>query len=993
MFGAILVDTGKEAPTAKPSPSLSFATSTAVPATATVSTPSSITTASPTPPVCQDTCEAPLVARESPPCGCFTPPFLATVTLDIPVSAFAGNEELFKSAVSQTLDVDPEQVVLLSVTSGSTIIIFTVVDVSATRVSEAVRRLADAETYQQSLQERLAPALGSVSSVSSAAPPFPPPARSPPPRAPSAPSSPPTTRAGGSSNLGKTIGIAAASSGGAVALLLSLYVWRLHAAQKRRQADKRPNQYAVPAMPDVGQDTLSSRMYEVASDHTARSGTVGAVDASPPPSPLPMPVISPRPSSMSPSVSLSGSRGRGGGPAAATTPPPPFVSAGGMSRFAMSPGRLDDDGGGGQEDYYGVREEDAGGLSEVASPSFQVLTPPCLRRSLTPDPMHFRNMLQNVTPVAGAGGADRAKREGGLASPWEASPQMRPATPDAAPPELGGAQEGSAGEGGHRKSFSDEGAPPLSPGGLHPVLADVGDGKWRYFSYEELARATRGFHEARILGKGGFGTVYHAKFRRARPMGSTPKPEGLHASVSAASLESQASAEGGLHKPHLSASQGSLELDDNLMEAAVKKLKKRDSDGEDGREDEIVIEVDLLGRMKHVNLVSLLGFCITPGTKMLVYELAQNGNLASWLHSPERMLSWKLRLKIAAGTVRGLEYLHRHRVIHRDLKPSNILLDDVFTPKVADFGLAKQMQDVEATHASTRVLGTFGYVSPEYAQTGHLSPTSDVFSMGIILMELLTGRVPVDMKRAPGQQILMKWVTRVVDALELSGSDEPLRGLIDPRLGPSCPLKSALKLARVAVSCCREEPAQRPNMEQLAVRLEEIQREESGRDFADALDGSGFDEDFTLLQSVKGMAVYTHLGSQADAKAATPAGVPAEYTFNFSEGSRQGEGSTRKGEGSTRKGDGSTRKGEGSSSRKDEGGHQRGKGSRGVAEPAVAAQPAEPCGLCRDRRAIMYMQPCGHQATCRECAEDIMGMSAQVRMCPECGSPVRFITL
>eukprot|EP00899_Mesostigma_viride_P005583 jgi/Mesvir1/15025/Mv14681-RA.6 len=124
---------------------------------------------------CKDTCAAPQVPREFPPCGCFTPPFLATVKLEISVSAFAGNEMLFKTAVSQTLDVDPQQVVLLSVTSGSTIIVFTVVDVSATRVNEAVRRLADAETYQQSLQERLAPALGSVSSVSSAAPQYAPP--------------------------------------------------------------------------------------------------------------------------------------------------------------------------------------------------------------------------------------------------------------------------------------------------------------------------------------------------------------------------------------------------------------------------------------------------------------------------------------------------------------------------------------------------------------------------------------------------------------------------------------------------------------------------------------------------------------------------------------------------------------------------------------------------------------------------------------------------
>ena len=124
-------------------------------------------------------------------------------------------------------------------------------------------------------------------------------------------------------------------------------------------------------------------------------------------------------------------------------------------------------------------------------------------------------------------------------------------------------------------------------------------------------------------------------------------------------------------------------------------------------------------------------------------------------------LDWETRMRIALEAAKGLEYLHEQvspPVIHRDFKSSNILLDRNFHAKVSDFGLAKVGSDKAGGHVSTRVLGTQGYVAPEYALTGHLTTKSDVYSYGIVLLELLTGRVPVDMKRDAGEGVLVSWV-------------------------------------------------------------------------------------------------------------------------------------------------------------------------------------------------------------------------------------------
>ncbi|KAE8718825.1 Serine/threonine-protein kinase PBS1 isoform 4 [Hibiscus syriacus] len=183
---------------------------------------------------------------------------------------------------------------------------------------------------------------------------------------------------------------------------------------------------------------------------------------------------------------------------------------------------------------------------------------------------------------------------------------------------------------------------------------------------------------------------------------------------------------------------------------------------------------------------------------LLGYELIPNGSVESHLHGVDKEsspLNWDARMKIALGAARGLAYLHEDsspRVIHRDFKSSNILLEHDFTPKVSDFGLARTAMDEEGRHISTRVMGTFGYVAPEYAMTGHLLVKSDVYSYGVVLLELLTGRKPVDMTQPPGQENLVAW------ARPLLATKEGLETIIDPSLGSDVAFESVAKVAAIA---------------------------------------------------------------------------------------------------------------------------------------------------------------------------------------------------
>ncbi|KAL8458548.1 hypothetical protein ACS0TY_036175 [Phlomoides rotata] len=290
-------------------------------------------------------------------------------------------------------------------------------------------------------------------------------------------------------------------------------------------------------------------------------------------------------------------------------------------------------------------------------------------------------------------------------------------------------------------------------------------GSAKVFSIQEIERATDHFNASRILGEGGFGLVY-----------------------------------GGI-------------LEDG-REVAMKVLKRDDKQGSR----EFLAEVEMLGRLHHRNLVKLIGICAEDHCRCLVYELVPNGSVESHLHGADKEtapLDWCARMKIALGAARGLAYLHEDsspRVIHRDFKASNILLEHDYTPKVSDFGLARAAMD-GSKHISTHVMGTFGYLAPEYAMTGHLLVKSDVYSYGVVLLELLTGRKPVDLSQPPGQENLVAW------ARPLLATREGLETIIDPSLKSNEPLDNLAKVAAIASMCVQPEVSHRPFMGEVVQAL------------------------------------------------------------------------------------------------------------------------------------------------------------------------------
>ncbi|XP_019709055.2 receptor-like serine/threonine-protein kinase ALE2 isoform X2 [Elaeis guineensis] len=285
------------------------------------------------------------------------------------------------------------------------------------------------------------------------------------------------------------------------------------------------------------------------------------------------------------------------------------------------------------------------------------------------------------------------------------------------------------------------------------------------FSMAELEKATDKFCSKKVLGEGGFGRVYHG-------------------------------------------------IMEDGSEVAVKMLTREDQNGDR----EFIAEVEMLSQLHHRNLVKLIGICIEGHKRCLVYELVRNGSVESHLHGADKMkgpLDWDARMKIALGAARGLAYLHEDsnpRVIHRDFKASNVLLEDDFTPKVSDFGLARVASE-GIHHISTQVMGTFGYVAPEYAMTGHLLVKSDVYSYGVVLLELLSGRKPVYMSQSQGPENLVTW------ARPLLTSREGLGQLIDPSLNGKYDFDNMAKVAAIASMCVHTEAPQRPFMGEVVQAL------------------------------------------------------------------------------------------------------------------------------------------------------------------------------
>ncbi|XP_044949021.1 serine/threonine-protein kinase RIPK-like [Hordeum vulgare subsp. vulgare] len=319
------------------------------------------------------------------------------------------------------------------------------------------------------------------------------------------------------------------------------------------------------------------------------------------------------------------------------------------------------------------------------------------------------------------------------------------------------------------KSLSSSGT--LSPEDLSITLSGS---NLHAFTYAELRTATGSFSRANYLGCGGFGPVYKGA------------------------------------------------VDENLrpgLAAQAVAVKYLDLDcGTQGHK-EWLAEVFFLGQLRHKNLVKLIGYCYEDEHRMLVYEFMNAGSLETHLFkSTNGSLPWMTRMKIAVGAAKGLAFLHDADppVIYRDFKASNILLDSDYNTKLSDFGLAKDGPQGDATHVTTRVMGTHGYAAPEYIMTGHLTAKSDVYSFGVVLLELLSGLRSVDRARRLREQNLVDWARPY-----LKRSDR-LYKVMDPALECQYSCKGAEVAALVAYKCLSQNPKSRPTMREVVKALEPV---------------------------------------------------------------------------------------------------------------------------------------------------------------------------
>ncbi|KAL9689695.1 hypothetical protein QQ045_010084 [Rhodiola kirilowii] len=302
----------------------------------------------------------------------------------------------------------------------------------------------------------------------------------------------------------------------------------------------------------------------------------------------------------------------------------------------------------------------------------------------------------------------------------------------------------------------------------------------RKLTFADLLEATNGFHNDSLIGSGGFGDVYKAKLK-----------------------------------------------DGNTV--AIKKLIHISGQGDR----EFMAEMETIGKIKHRNLVPLLGYCKVGEERLLVYEYMKYGSLDDVLHNRRKggiKLNWAARRKIALGAARGLAFLHHNcipHIVHRDMKSSNVLLDDHLEARVSDFGMARFMS-VQDTHLSVSTLsGTPGYVPPEYYQSFRCSTKGDVYSYGVVLLELLTGKQPTDSPEF-GDNNLVGWV--------MQHAKRKITDVFDPELLKSDPSieMELLQHLKVACACLDDRYMQRPTMIQVMAMFKEIQA------------GSGFDTASTL---------------------------------------------------------------------------------------------------------------------------------------------------
>ncbi|XP_073287397.1 cysteine-rich receptor-like protein kinase 15 [Primulina huaijiensis] len=285
------------------------------------------------------------------------------------------------------------------------------------------------------------------------------------------------------------------------------------------------------------------------------------------------------------------------------------------------------------------------------------------------------------------------------------------------------------------------------------------------FDFNEIRAATNDFSDANKLGQGGFGGVY----------------------------------------------KGVLQND---QEIAVKRLSRDFGQGDNEFKNEVV----LLARLQHRNLVRLLGFSIDGIERLLIYEFVQNASLDHFLFNSARRshLDWERRYKIITGIARGLLYLHedsRLRIIHRDLKASNILLDGEMIAKIADFGMARLFEKDETQGNTSRIVGTYGYMAPEYAMHGQFSIKSDVFSFGVLVLEILTGQRNNAFRNGENLEDLLS-------SAWSHWREGTAINMIDPMLKDgSNPMREILRCFHISLLCVQEKDGDRPTMANVALML------------------------------------------------------------------------------------------------------------------------------------------------------------------------------
>ncbi|KAL3629485.1 L-type lectin-domain containing receptor kinase S.4 [Castilleja foliolosa] len=305
------------------------------------------------------------------------------------------------------------------------------------------------------------------------------------------------------------------------------------------------------------------------------------------------------------------------------------------------------------------------------------------------------------------------------------------------------------------------------------------------FSYKELKTATRGFRDRELIGFGGFGRVYRGT------------------------------------------------LPDSNTQVAVKRISHESKQGLR----EFLTEIEIIGRLRHRNLVLLQGWCRRRGDLLLVYDFMPNGSLDKYIYDePEIVLTWEQRFKIVRNVASGLLYLHEgweQTVIHRDIKAGNVLLDSEMNGRLGDFGLAK-LYEHGSIPGTTRVVGTLGYLAPELTKTGKPTTGSDVFAFGALLLEVVCGRRPIETKAMPEELILLDWVWD-------KWREGCILEVVDPRLRSEFDEVEVLVVIKLGLLCSDNVPRKRPSMREVVRVLE------GELALPDELDGGKFEEGFVSV--------------------------------------------------------------------------------------------------------------------------------------------------